>query len=252
MCSLARASHPFLVSERGGRTFPFFAATVSGRDPGSSRILLERSWMIAAAELFIFYALGLIPSCEVQSVFPACTSNTLWLISTSLACMAPRSCFHSQPFLTVAAKEKWWPVTAAKENDLWLLPSHCQHTESQTWAHWLCELQNQRAALGFQQTQVRPPWLEQKVKSSPVCWEVEEHNLGTEGQRFKMLLWLTEISKICVILPPQRSTINSSCLVCCVIYCRACKILAVVKHVCTLPIKQQIWRKDFLDVVQSV
>lgn len=63
--------------------------------------------MTAAAELFVFYVLGLIPDCEVQSVFPACTSNTLWLISTSLAHTAPSSSFRSQPFLTVAAKEKW-------------------------------------------------------------------------------------------------------------------------------------------------
>lgn len=46
--------------------------------------------------------------------------------------------------------------------------------------------QNQRAA--FSADPVRPPWLQQKVKPSPVCWEVEEHNLRTEGQGFKMLL----------------------------------------------------------------
>lgn len=205
-CSLARASHPFPVSERGGRTFHFcpLQPLYQSRIQGPFR---EELPDCCCGAVWLMLS-GSFPSVKSDLSSPACCA-----IGTS-AC-PQLTCLPTPPSTARHCRGK--TVTC-----YCFLPTASKQ-RPEPWCTGFVSRQNQEGALGFQQTWGRPPWLVWRAKSSTICWEVEEHSLRTEGQRFKMLLQLTETSKMCLILPPQRSAIASSCLACRVIYCSAWK-----------------------------
>lgn len=83
-CSLARASGPFPLSERGGRTFSFlsFATTVSEQDQGPFR--RGAAWTLLLSCL-AYLVLGSFLSMMSDPCAPACHSTILCHLSVSPA-----------------------------------------------------------------------------------------------------------------------------------------------------------------------
>lgn len=156
LCSLARGSHPFPVSERGGRTISFlsFAAIASEQGPGS--FPRRAAWPLL--QRCLAYALGLISICEVWSVF-SCLPQHHALAHHHVLSSHAFQCLPLQPAI---------PHDSCQGKTMTcycFLPTSTKQ-RAEPWWNAFVSWQNQEGALGFQQTQARPPWLEWRVKSS--------------------------------------------------------------------------------------